>query len=126
MRLAHGIDVVAINRFNQQLEIDDSAVHSRMFSERELEQCMNAPSRLDSLAGRFAAKEAVLKALGSGFGTGLSFREIEVLRSDGQAPHLVLSGQAKALAEEQNVIDWSLSISHSAGLAFASVIGYSS
>ena len=64
------------------------------------------------LAGRYAAKEAIAKVLGSGIGKDVSFQDIEILRNDKNAPAIKLSKGAQKLAEEQELKKWSLSISH--------------
>jgi holo-[acyl-carrier protein] synthase len=74
------------------------------------------------LAGRFAAKEAVLKAMGTGWAEGIAWTEIEVAaRASGQ-PELRLSGKAAELAAKQGISSWQISISHTEGQAMASVI----
>jgi len=78
-------------------------------------------NRVESLAGRFAAKEAVAKALGSGIGD-ITWKEVEILRADSGAPILVLHGAAAEMAEKQGLVEWSISISHEKSHALAMVV----
>ncbi len=112
-----GVDVVDVARFARALERHPRLVE-RLFTERERDDAACRPERL---AARFAAKEAVLKALGSGLGDA-SFRSIEVRRAASGAPHLVLSDEAQRLALSRGVDQWHLSLSHTASTATAFVI----
>ncbi|MBE0696957.1 MAG: holo-ACP synthase [Anaerolineaceae bacterium] len=113
--LRTGIDLIEINR----LERLDPAIRKRflhrVFTADELEE---SHGLLPSLAGRFAAKEAVAKALGCGIGP-ISWQEIEVRRGEQGQPMLKLSGNASLVAEEQGLITWSISISHTREYAVA-------
>ncbi|MDE2899437.1 MAG: holo-ACP synthase, partial [Chloroflexota bacterium] len=84
-----------------------------------------ARGRLPQLAGRFAAKEAVMKALGTGV-RGVGWREIEVVRKPGQAPTVVLHGRARARAERMQMGEISISISHSRDYAVVVAVGETS
>jgi holo-[acyl-carrier protein] synthase len=77
------------------------------------------------LAGRFAAKEAVLKALGTGFGNGVAFSDVIIRRAPGAPPQVRLSGGAAKAAKERGVVEWHLSISHAGSVAMASAIAIS-
>jgi len=109
VKLATGIDLLEIERLKDAIGTHGERFLQRIFTPRELEA--NA-KKVESLAGRFAAKEAVAKALGCGIGD-VSWKEIEVLRAESGAPELVLHGAAEQLANEQGLTSWSLSISHS-------------
>ena len=121
----HGVDVVSIDEFASVLETEDQSMSPRIFSDCELQRYQGDKNRLQHLAGRFAAKEAILKALGTGFGTGISFNEIVILRNKGEPPYVELRGNALVAANEIGVDHWVLSISYGAGIAIASVIGTS-
>ena len=112
-----GVDVVDVERFALALE-RRPRLAQRLFTARECEDAARRPERL---AARFAAKEAVLKALGSGLGDA-SFQSIEVRRSASGAPQLVLSDQAQHLATLHGVERWHLSMSHTASTATAFVL----
>lgn len=94
----------------------------RCFLQPELDEVGDGPDRIERLAGRFAAKEAVLKALGTGFGAGVAFTDVVIRRKLGAAPEVQLTGGAAKAAEVLGVTDWRLSISHAGGLAMASVL----
>ena len=118
MQLATGIDLLEINRLRDAIALHGERFLQRIFTERELEA--NA-QRVESLAGRFAAKEAVAKALGCGIGD-VSWKEIEILRAESGAPQLVLHGAAERIAKEQGLTTWSLSLSHSQSHAVAMAV----
>jgi len=106
--LRSGIDLIEIYR----LERLDPAIRqrflNRVFTPGELEE---SQGMLPTLAGRFAAKEAVAKALGCGIGP-VSWQEIEVRRGEQGQPVLKLHGNARRVADEQGLTTWSISISH--------------
>ena len=108
MKLATGVDLVDIERFKETIERHGERFLRRVFTSQELEE---VGSNLTSLAGRFAAKEAVAKALGTGIGV-ISWHEVEVLRGPQREPQLRLHGAATRLAGELGLGEWSLSISH--------------
>jgi holo-[acyl-carrier protein] synthase len=115
-----GVDAVDIARF-RQVVARRPAVLARLFTDDErafAEACRDPGPRL---AVRFAAKEAVLKALGVGVGAA-GFRDVEVRRADNGAPHLALSGRAAALAARRGVARWHLSLTHTDTVAVASVV----
>lgn len=94
----------------------------RCFGQAELEEIGDGPDRIERLAGRFAAKEAVLKALGTGFGAGVAFTDVVISRAPGAPPEVQLAGGAAKAAAALGVNAWRLSISHSGGLAMASAL----
>ncbi len=115
MIVSTGIDLVEIARFeNLSPEIRNGFL-ARVFTPAEL---VLAEDSSQFLAGRFAAKESVAKALGCGIGP-VSWQEIEILRGDDQQPCLILKGSAAQVAKAKGFSQWSLSISHSGGLAVA-------
>ncbi|WP_132537758.1 holo-ACP synthase [Rhizobium sp. PP-F2F-G48] len=115
-----GLDLVEIPQFRSLYALDDLVVLGRVFTAFELSEALNSNSQIDRLAGRFAAKEAVLKVLG-GLQQGTAMTEIEVRASAGQ-PTIHLSGQAAFRAEEMRINSWLLSITHSQNAAAAVVI----
>ena len=118
MRLATGIDLLEIDRLRAAISTHGELFLQRIFTPRELEA--NA-KKVESLAGRFAAKEAAAKALGCGIGD-VSWQEIEILRAESGAPQLVLHGAAEKMAREQGLTNWSLSLSHGQSHAVAMVV----
>lgn len=115
MKLATGIDLLEIDRLRDAIAAHGERFLQRIFTEQEL--AANA-QKVESLAGRFAAKEAVAKALGCGIGD-VAWKEIEILRAESGAPQLVLHGAAERMAREQGLTAWSLSLSHSQSHAVA-------
>jgi holo-[acyl-carrier protein] synthase len=118
MKLATGIDLLEIDRLRDAIATHGERFLQRVFTPRELEA--NA-KKVESLAGRFAAKEAVAKALGCGIGD-VSWKEIEILRAESGAPQLVLHGAAERMAKELGLTSWSLSLSHSQSHAVAMAV----
>jgi holo-[acyl-carrier protein] synthase len=115
-----GVDVVDVERFRRVLE-RRPALARRVFTDAERSYAESGRNPGPRLAARFAAKEAVLKALGVGIGAA-AFRDVEVVRADGGAPHLVLDGRAADLAARRGVRRWHLSLSHTDTVAVASVV----
>ena len=121
--LGHGIDLADVNRMDQLLACFGGDAVERQFTDRErAEAPPGGARRATYFAGRFAAKEAVLKALGVGFARGVAFTDVEVIRSPGSAPQVMLRGQAAILANRRGVRGWMISISHSGAVAIASAI----
>lgn len=118
MPLAAGTDLVQIDRVATLLERHGVRFAERVFTSGELADCTG---QVESLAARWAAKEAVAKALGTGIGA-VGFREIEVVRSDSGQPALRLHGAASTLAAERGLTQWALSLAHDGGLALAFVV----
>ena len=118
MTLRTGVDLLEISRLRVAIDRHGERFLARIFTSTEREQCgENYPS----LAARFAAKEAVSKALGTGIGP-VGWREIEVLRGEARQPILLLHGEAARLAASLGLDTWSLSLSHSENYAIAMVV----
>ena len=115
-----GLDLVELPQFRALYVQDDLVVLGRVFTSFELAEAEHSTSQIDRLAGRFAAKEAVLKVLG-GLQQGTAMTEIEVRASAGQ-PTIHLSGQAALRAEKMQIKSWLLSITHTQNAAAAVVI----
>jgi holo-[acyl-carrier protein] synthase len=120
--IGHGIDLVEVTALRRWIEDPRDPLLPRCFTGEELTEIGEGPDRIERLAGRFAAKEAVLKALGTGFGAGIAFKDVIVRRKPGGPPEVVLSGGAALAAESLGITDWRLSISHTVGMAVASAI----
>jgi holo-[acyl-carrier protein] synthase len=118
--VAVGVDVVDVARFTLALE-RHPRLRERLFTARERDDANDRPERL---AARFAAKEAVLKALGSGLGDA-PFHSIEVQRAPSGAPSVVLRDEALAIAHRRGVAEVHLSLSHTATTATAFVVASS-
>jgi phosphopantetheine--protein transferase-like protein len=116
-----GTDLVDLDRFRLAAE-RTPGILQRYFTEGEREYAERRRDPIERYAARFAAKEAVLKALGLGIGA-CELAEIEVVRDEESgAPALVLHGKASALAEERGIVDWKLSLTHTETAAHAVVI----
>jgi holo-[acyl-carrier protein] synthase len=120
--IGHGIDIVDLGTFARLVNDAETDFLSRCFTEAELAQFDASPDRLEHLAGRFAAKEAVAKALGSGFDGKVSPRDIEITNLASGAPTVRLSGGSLRHAARQGVKVWLLSIAHMPPSAIASAI----
>jgi len=115
-----GVDAVDVVRFRRVIERRPGIV-DRLFTETEQAYAHRSRDPGPRLAVRFAAKEAVLKALGVGVG-GAGFRDVEVVRSDSGEPGLALSGRAAALSVGRGVARWHLSLTHTDTIAVATVV----
>ena len=116
-----GIDLIEINRIAKTLERFGDRFLQRIYTESEILYCRG---RAPQLAARFAAKEAVMKALGTG-ARGLAWKEIEITRKPSGQPQVKLHGKAAEIAEKLKIQDIAISISHAREYATASVIGQS-
>lgn len=115
MKLATGVDLIEISRIEEVVSRHGKHYLERIYTPAELELC---GKRAESLAGRFAAKEAVAKALGCGIGD-VKWKEIEILGDEQNAPVLHLHGGAAQKADELGLANWSVSLSHSQSHAIA-------
>ena len=114
-----GIDIIEIDRIAGVQNRFPKRFLKKIYTPREISYCRQRPPQL---ASRFAAKEATMKALGTGV-RGIPWKSIEVIREKGKAPTVVLYGPAKRKAEALGIVRFSLSLSHSKNIAIASVIG---
>jgi holo-[acyl-carrier protein] synthase len=115
-----GVDTVDIERFRTSLARTPS-MRERLFTDEELAYVAPKADPVPSLAGRFAAREAVMKALGLGLGA-FGFHEVWVTRAESGAPSLCVVGRAAELAESAGVGRWHLSITHGDLVAVAMVV----
>jgi holo-[acyl-carrier protein] synthase len=119
---AVGLDLARIDRFERVHARHGSRLLERLFTEGERAYCDRRASRMASYTGRFAVKEAVMKALGTGWSSGVTWKDIEVVRRSGSAPELVLHGQTARIARERGIARFHISITHDAGIAAAVVV----
>ena len=120
--IAHGIDVVEILRIQHAINSQGSEWLSSVYSEEERSLADAGPLGCRYFAGRYAGKEAVAKALGTGFSGDVTWRGIELLRFESGATCVRLTDGALERANELGIKTWLVSISYSSQLAFASVI----
>ncbi len=118
--LGVGIDLVDVERFRLSLQRTPS-MRERMFTDGERAYAETANDPTERYAARFAAKEAVMKAMGVGLGA-FGFHDVEVLRDDGGRPSLRVVGAAELLAVERGVGRWQISLTHTATSAGAVVV----
>lgn len=120
MVVGHGIDIVEIADIEKSAGI--TGWLERVFSSEELSSFPDGVTRAAHIASRFAAKEAVIKALGVGFGNGVAFSDIVIVSVKGGAPQVKLVGGALSTAKSCGVIEIKLSLSHTKHWACASAI----
>src|SRR5262245_11413881 len=120
--VGHGIDIVDVEHFRRVCQARSDEVLSRTFTSAELAHSREAPDCAERLAGRFAAKEAVLKAMGVGWTHEIAWTDIEVAALPTGAPAVVVRGRCAELATEHGVSSWLVTISHTSTVAVASVI----
>ncbi len=118
MVLKTGIDLIEIRRIRAAVERHGDRFLRRVFTLAEITECNG---RADALAVRFAAKEASVKALGTGIGP-VAWREVETLHHPTGEPYLVLHGHAQEIAAHLGLTQWAVSLSHSQEMATAVVV----
>lgn len=116
-----GVDIVEIGRVRATM-LRTPRFKERVFTAEERAYCESRANPWASYAGCFAAREAVLKALGCGFGDGVGFTDVSVGHDDKGRPLALLAGKAARLAREQGVTEMHLSISHTQGVAVANAV----
>ena len=119
MKLSNGVDVIEIERLREAIDRHGERFLNRVFTPLELAEVGTDPS---SLAVRFAAKEAVAKALGTGIGV-ICWQEIEIRRGPERQPQLHLHGAAAEMAGQLGLVHWSVSLSHTREIAIAMAVG---
>src|SRR4051812_12135785 len=120
--IGHGIDVVEVARIRQLLAKDREDFELAWFTLAEQETARQRPDSAVFYAGRCAAKEAVVKALGTGFAAGIAPTDIEIQAQESGIPFVILTGNALAVANQLGIGRWSLSISHTEQQAIATAI----
>lgn len=123
--VGHGIDLVEISDFGRLLEEPVAQFIDRHFTSAELIAAGTGIERTQRLAGRFAVKEAVMKALGVGWGAGVAFTDVEVVTAERGSPGVVLHRQLAELAQARGVASWIVTVSHGGNSAIASVLALS-
>ena len=110
--LGIGTDIIECLRIAQMIDRHGDLFITRVYTEHEIEYCSTKKQSTQHYAGRWAAKEAVLKALSTGWRRGISWRDVEVRNEPGGAPRINLYGGAREVAEQLGVADMHISISH--------------
>lgn len=117
-----GLDIAEIDRIGAAIARHGAPFLERIYTTREVSYCENHKNKFERYAARFAAKEAAMKALGTGWRGGVRWRDIEVVRQASGKPTLDLAGAARRFANDLGVKNISLTITHSGNLALAQVI----
>jgi holo-[acyl-carrier protein] synthase len=122
--VGHGIDIVETSRIRKLCEEHEQRFLDRCYTPLEQAYCSRNPKRIfEHLAGRFAAKEAVMKVIRVGWQGGVAWTDIEIRPEPSGQPTVHLSGEAERLAKELDIQRWHVSISHIETHATASAIG---
>ena len=122
MIIATGIDIIEISRLQESLAKEGARLRDRVFTPTEIAYCESRASKFASYAVRFAAKEAAMKALGTGWAEGIAWQEIEVTNDTAGAPSIRLSGLALERFERLGARLAHVSLSHAKDLAIAQVV----
>ena len=120
--LAHGIDLVDFGRIKKMAKTHKGRFLNRVFTKLEQQYAGKNKNRFEKLAGRFAAKEAVLKLLGTGWRGKIKWTEIEVVNNSLGQPQVKLTGEVKKIAKKLGASHISISITHTANFAIASAV----
>src|ERR1041385_1027100 len=122
MIVGTGIDIVEVPRVAAAIERFGQRFLERIYTEGEIRYCESKANRVERYAARFAAKEAAMKALGTGWNRGVRWRDIEVSRQPGGRPTIVFHGKAAEFAEKLGTSRVAVSLTHTAAEAIAHVI----
>ncbi|GAC1626780.1 MAG: holo-ACP synthase [Candidatus Acidiferrum sp.] len=117
-----GVDIAEVERIQRAIERQGERFLRRIYTPAEIAYCERFKNRFERYAGRFAVKEAAMKALGTGWSQGVRWVDIEVVREKGGKPVLTLAGEAKKIAERMGVKHMAITITHTEKQALAQVI----
>ena len=120
--IAHGIDLVDFGRIESMIARHGRRFLDRVYTVREQSDAEAVKNQTEKLAGRFAAKEAVLKLLGTGWRGGIAWTDIEVTNDPMGAPIVTICGEVERIAAERKIEQITLSITHTADFAIASAV----
>lgn len=122
MIIGLGVDITEVDRMEAAIARRGRAFLERLFTPAEIRYCEKHRNRAERFAGRFAAKEAAMKALGTGWARGVRWVDIEVVREPSGKPTLKLSGATRAIADQLGVKNIVVTITHDGNTALAQVI----
>ena len=120
--VAHGIDLVDFPRIEQMVERHGKRFLNRVFTAAEQAYAESNKNRMEKLAGRFAAKEAILKLVGTGWRGKIAWTDIEIINNPAGTPEVGLSGEVKKIADRLGIEHITVSITHTANFAIASAV----
>ncbi len=123
--IAHGIDLVDCPRIEQMIERHGDRFVNRVFTAAEQAYARASKNTAEKYSGRFAAKEAILKLVGTGWRGKIKWTDIEVVNDAAGRPEVTLSGEVKRIAETLKIMHVSISITHTANFAIASAVALS-
>jgi holo-[acyl-carrier protein] synthase len=122
MIVGMGIDIAEVPRIKAVIEAQKERFLRRVYTREEVAYCEHFKNKYERYAGRFAVKEAAMKALGTGWSCGVRWVDVEVVRQRGGRPTLSLKGEARKIADGLGVKNIAVSITHTARQALAQVI----
>ena len=117
-----GVDIIEISRIRQSMEKYAGKFEDRLFTPGEIEYCRSKPDPSKHFAGRFAAKEAILKSLGTGMAQGIAWKDMEILTQESGQPILHVTGKGKDIFDSLNLKQIHISISHDKVYAIAQAV----
>ena len=117
-----GTDIVEVVRIGQMIERHGEVFLNRVYTDEEIRYCQRRKEYIQHYAGRWAAKEAVMKTLGTGWSRGVGWRDIEVCSSKSGSPSIVIRGGAREMAEQLGIRDILITISHCRAYATATAV----
>lgn len=120
--IAHGIDLVDCPRIEQMVQRHGERFLNRVFTTAEQAYARKSKNSVEKLAGRFAAKEAILKLMGTGWRGKIAWTDMEITNNEVGQPEVALSGEVKEIAERLGIGHISISITHTANFAIASAV----
>ena len=120
--VAHGIDLVDCPRIEQMIDRHGVRFINRVFTEAEQNYAESNRNKVEKLAGRFAAKEAILKLMGTGWRGKIAWTDIEIVNNAAGQPEVTLSGEVEKIADTLGIKHISVSITHTANFAIASAV----
>jgi holo-[acyl-carrier protein] synthase len=122
MIIGTGIDIAEVPRIEASIARFGDRFLRRIFTEAEIRYCESKANRVERFAARFAAKEAAMKAIGTGWNHGVTWRDVEVCRQPGGRPTIAFHGKAAEFAAKLGAVHIALSLSHTEEYAIAQVI----
>jgi holo-[acyl-carrier protein] synthase len=122
MIVGTGIDIAEVPRIEASIARFGNRFLQRIFTATEISYCESKANRIERYAARFAAKEAAMKAIGTGWNHGVAWRDVEVCRQPGGRPTIVFHGKAAEFAAKLGAVHVALSLSHTKEFAIAQVI----
>jgi len=120
--VAHGIDLVDCPRIEEMVARHGERFVQRIFTAAEQAYAESNKNKIEKLAGRFAAKEAILKLMGTGWRGKIAWTDIEIINNSSGQPEVTLDGEVKKIADKLGIKHISISITHTANFAIASAV----